>query len=304
MRLNLNAFIIVVSGTLLVNSCKKEPDSPPENVLNTSKIITIDSLRSWQQSASPGTVTIADSLNLYAIVTMDESQGNIYKALYIQDHTGAISMQMASAGNFVVGDSLRISLYGAVLSEYGGVIQLDSIDPATDIVLQSQGNDLQPIVKSVTDITPDDEARLVKLTQVQFLYAELTGTYADPVNQLSVNHMLEDCSGNMIIVRTSGIANFAGDDLAQGNGSIVCIVNRFDTEIQLIIRDIDEVKMTGDRCAGELLTTEALLPAGGQPGQSLALLTGLSEQRAQARIMPTFQITTQAAAAMKQQRHG
>jgi len=235
-------------------SCERELDHPPVDTLNASQIITIDSLRGWQESSVSGQVYIQQELSVYGIVTMDESSGNIYKNLYIQDHTAGINIRLTSSSDFQVGDSIRISLNGALLSEYSGVIQLDSIDPTKMIVKQSSNNEFLPTVKTVDQITLADEAMLIKLENVQFMTSELSFTFADAPNQSSENRIIEDCSsGNTMIVRTSGFANYAGTNLPTGKGSMVCIVNQFNGELQLILRSFDEVKLTGTRCAGQLV---------------------------------------------------
>ena len=247
--------LILLSATiaLLATACKKEPDSPPENVLDDSKAITIDSLRAMQQAVSPGGVSITDSLHVYGIITMDESDGNLYKNLYMQDHTGAIQIRMLSTSDYAVGDSVRIGLHGAYLSEYGGVIQLDSIDPELMIVRLSEDNVVAPIVKTIPEISFDDEGMLIRIDGVQFSGTELSETYADHINQSSENRILEDCNANNIIVRTSGFANYAGKTVKQGNGSIVAIVSRFDSDLQLYIRSLEELTLDNPRCAGQML---------------------------------------------------
>jgi hypothetical protein len=243
-------FILPVALVVLA-SCKKEPDSPPVDTIQSSQIITIDSLRNWETLMGPTSIT--DDLSVYGIVTMDESSGNIYKQLYIQDQTGAIQVRLASSSDFKVGDSVRIALKGAYLSDYAGVIQLDSIDPTTDIIKQSANNVKNPEIKTFAEITLADEGRLVKLENVQFQYSQLGTTFADAVNQSSENRLIEDCDGNVMIVRTSGFANYAGTELPTGNGSMVCIVNQFNGELQLILRSFNEILMTGARCPGQLL---------------------------------------------------
>lgn len=121
---------------------------------------------------------------------MDESSGNIYKQLYIQDRTGAIQVRLASSSDFKVGDSVRIALNGAYLSDYAGVIQLDSIDPTTDIIKQSSNNVKNPEVKTFAEITLADEGRLVKLENVQFQNSQLGTTFADAINESSENRLI------------------------------------------------------------------------------------------------------------------
>ncbi|MCB9223996.1 MAG: DUF5689 domain-containing protein [Crocinitomicaceae bacterium] len=248
--------LFIALGIAALTACKKEPDSPPENVIKSGSVITIDSLRNWQQAFSPGGVSITDTLHVYGIITMDESEGNIYKNLYLQDHTGAIQVRLTSGSDFAVGDSVRIALAGAYLSEYAGVIQLDSINPDEMIVKQSANNLILPEVMTIDSIGFEDEAKLVKLENVQVTFANLGSTWADAYNQASANVILEDCNGKTIIVRSSGFASWAGDEVPMGNGSVVCIVGRYNSDIQLTIRSINEVNLTGTRCAGQILAKD------------------------------------------------
>jgi len=244
-------FISAVIASII--ACEKEPDSPPVNTLDQTKVITIDSIRAMADTTGATIFTITDSLTTFAIVTMDESSGNIYKNLYIQDHTGSVNVRMTSSSDYSVGDSLRVSLIGTTVSTYNGVVQLDNVDPDIALVRRSSGNEITPVSKEISDISVYDEGMLVQLNNVQFTASELANTYADGLNQSSENRIIEDCNGNNVIIRTSGFANYANEVIAQGNGSIVCIVNRFGSELQLVIRDPEEILMDGTRCAGQLL---------------------------------------------------
>ncbi|UKN02095.1 DUF5689 domain-containing protein [Paracrocinitomix mangrovi] len=245
--------LLITSILALAVACEKEPDSPPENLLNQSKAVTVDSLRQMQAAVSPNGVSITDSLHVYGIITMDESEGNLYKNLYLQDHTAGIQMRLSAGSDFAVGDSVRVSLHGAYLSEYAGTIQLDSIDPDAMIIKQSAGNYMAPTVKTISEVTLADEGMLIRIDNVQFTAVELTETYSDAINQASENRILEDCDGNTIIVRTSGFASYANQIVKQGNGSIVAIVGRYNTDIQLLIRSLPELTLDNERCAGQLI---------------------------------------------------
>ena len=245
--------IFILASIAVITACKKDPVHPPLNVLDPADIVTVDSLRKLQESVSPNSIQITDSLSVFATVTMDEAAGNIYKNLYIQDDTVGINVRLTASSDLKVGDSIRIALYGAVLSEYNGVIQLDNIDPDNAIVKQASDRDVQPQVMSITEISVADEAKLIQLNNVQFTASELGKTYADALNQSSENRILEDCNGNNIIVRTSGFADFAGETIADGNGSMTFIVNRFGDELQLLIRDPNEIELNNQRCAGQIL---------------------------------------------------
>jgi hypothetical protein len=76
-------------------------------------------------------------------------------------------------------------------------------------------------------------------------------TWADPTKVISaVSDTLEDCSNNKIVLRTSSYAAFAGQKVPCGKGSMVAIAGAYNTTMQLIVRYMSEVDMTGDRCDG------------------------------------------------------
>jgi hypothetical protein len=92
------------------------------------------------------------------------------------------------------------------------------------------------------------QGQLIKLESVQFVQGQLHMTYANAMDQLTQNRDLEDCDGNRIIVRTSGFATLPARQVAQGNGSLVAIVSVFGSTWQLLLRDLNEVDMEGERC--------------------------------------------------------
>jgi hypothetical protein len=73
-------------------------------------------------------------------------------------------------------------------------------------------------------------------------------TWANAEEQVTENRTLEDCNDKTIIVRTSGYSAAAGELLPAGNGSITGIVTIFNGTYQFLVRDFEEVNMTGSRC--------------------------------------------------------
>ena len=72
--------LLILSLGLIIISCKKEVDSPPENVLTDGQIITMDTLLAMYDG-SP--YKFESDVSVYATVTMDEVDGNIYKNIFI-----------------------------------------------------------------------------------------------------------------------------------------------------------------------------------------------------------------------------
>ena len=67
---------------------------------------------------------------------------------------------------------------------------------------------------------------------------------------------MTSCDGNTLVARNSDYADFAGQPLPKGSGSVIGIMTRyFKTDnigttitYQIIIRSTDEVNMENERC--------------------------------------------------------
>ncbi len=243
----------------MTSSCEKvEPDKPPANTLPADSIITISELRDLYNGEP---VDFEDTgINVMAIVTMDDSSGNIYREAFVQDNEAGILIRLSQFGNFSEGDSVRIALSGATLDEYRGMLQLTNVDGRTNVVVQASEIYLDPIPITIDEIDSDMQGMLVKIDEVQFAFGDAGAPYAlSPEVQAGTNRRLEDCEGNSLIVRTSGYADFANELTPEGNGSIIGLVGEHLSDMQLHIRRTSEVVMEDERCE--------------PPGEDLDLIT-------------------------------
>lgn len=239
--------LLLLAGISLFSvSCKKDFDTPPIKTIPKGNRITIADLKAMYQNAP---LKITDELSLFAVVTMDEQSGNIYKEAYIQDETGAINLRLLSSGGLYQGDSVRVFLKGTILNMYRKMMQLDSVDVDNNIIKQATKKDRQPdVLTSIANIdTVFHQGKLIKFENVQFSSSELGNTYADGINLLAKSRMLEDAFGKSIDVRTSGYANFANDTLPNGKGYLIAIVSQYDDKLQLLIRNPNEVVLNNPR---------------------------------------------------------
>jgi hypothetical protein len=242
--------LLGVFTTLFMGCFDEEFDSPPVAMLNENSILTIADLRTLFPPSTSHIFT-GDS-SLFAVVTMDETSGNIYKNLYVQDLTGGVLLRLKAASRLRQGDSLRISLKGTTLQYYEKLLQIDGIDATKDIFTQARGIEIDPVLVTIPDLFSSDfptlmQSKLIKLENVQFIASDTTKTFADPVNQISENRTLEDENGNTVLVRTSGYANFAGAKIPNGSGTIIAIASQFGDDRQLVIRRLSEVQLDGER---------------------------------------------------------
>mgnify|MGYP001220449174 CR=1 FL=1 len=239
--------------TMLITSlsaCKKKYDEPPENQLPIGNVITIAELKDMY--SGPGSnLEINEDYSIYANVTTEETNGNFYKDAFIQDASGGIKLVFTSACGLYIGDSIRLNINGTVLNDYRNLIQVDQIDPYTNVVKIATDRTVEPEVFTMQQLnTTLHQSKLIKLENVEFRADNLGRTYADGVNLITSNRNLINCNEDSILVRTSGYANFASDTIPSLNGTITGIMSIYNNDIQLFIRDINEVVMNEERCTG------------------------------------------------------
>ena len=251
MRTSFLNSITALSAALVLSACiDNDYDAPDYVALPNGATVTVSDIYDMHAKKQASFV-ITDTAYLYATVIGDESSGNLYKQLYVQDETGGINLQLeASAANVRIGDYVKIVLNGLSVSKYNELMQLGGIDPAYDIIVQRNECYIEPEVVTIKQLNNSDFAytcKLVRLENVQFAASDTAGTYADGYAQTSKNLTLTDSLGNEVIVRNSGYANFANKKVIGGRGNATFIVSRYSSTVQLLIRNVNELELTGAR---------------------------------------------------------
>lgn len=239
--------LVALLAQTVFTSCERKYDMPPVKEIPVGNVIDIATLKGMYTGLN---LSITEDYSVYAIVTADETTGNFYKEAYVQDPTGAIKLRLTASGGLYIGDSIRIALKGTVLSNYNGLLQLDSVNVDNNIVKQAVGKYITPTVYGLDQISAGLQSQLVRINDVEFVAASLGQTWANPITQFSVNHNLTDCNGNTRILRSSGYADFAGQVIPQGHGYITAIVGVFNSTVQLYIRTPNEAVFNNTRCTG------------------------------------------------------
>ena len=248
--------------TLIAISCEREYDSPPANTIPTGNLLSIADLKKMYKGTKhifTGDTSGTGDTSVYAVVTADEQTGNIYKEVYIKDATGAMNLGLQYSGGLYEGDSIRVYLKNTFLTDDNDLIRIDSVDVDKNIIKQKTGAIVEPLSLTISQIlTGTYQSYLAKVDNVQFSNDALNQTYADKANLASRNINLEDCDGNIVIIRTSGYASFADQQVASGNGSFIGIVGVYGSDIQMYIRNTDDISLTGTRC-GDTTSGNALV---------------------------------------------
>ncbi|PXX95705.1 hypothetical protein DF185_21670 [Marinifilum breve] len=220
--------------------------------------------------------TIEEDLVIEGYVVSDDTEGNFYKQIIVQDSregaTGGIEVKINEKGLSSMmkpGQQVFIKAKGLVLGDYNGLVQLGGgtfqkgnytnlagIDPGLikdHIFLNGLPVELQPKEVSLEELKDNDlynslVSTLVKITAAQFEDADGTLTYAE--KDKSSNRDLVGPKGNKLIVRNSGYSNFYDEVLPQGSGTIVGVLSKFGNDKQMMIRSTEDVDMTGERFDG------------------------------------------------------
>jgi hypothetical protein len=245
--IDIKAILLAVLLSLVTGGCIHDEFGEPDAWdMPVGEVMTIAELRALF-AGEP--VRFSGDYSVYATVTMDDKSGNIYRSAFIEDKTGAINLRLVAPGGIYQGDSVRLYLKGTTLNSYQRLLQLEDVNVDRNIFKIAVGKEVEPIPATIGDIrTVQFQSRLVKLENVQFIAADTGKTFSDSERLTTENRLLEDCSGNRIIVRTSGYANFADERVPGGMGSLVAVVSQFQNDMQLFIRSMDEVNLNDDRC--------------------------------------------------------
>ncbi|MDL2261903.1 DUF5689 domain-containing protein [Bacteroidales bacterium OttesenSCG-928-I21] len=244
---------VILSSALFFTSCiHRNFEEPPFSQIATGPILTLQDVEQiYYDSVAPTMrpYKFTSNFSVFAVVTMDDKSGNIYKSAYIQDDTKGMNLRLLSSGGLYQGDSIMLNLNNLVLSSYNGMIQIDSVNVDKNILKIKTKINIEPVSTSIGQVTDWHVGRLVEIENVQFSIADVGTVYAAP--NTSENRTLENCNGNTLIVRNSGYANFASEKVPRRRGSIVGIIGKYGNGYQFYIRSIGEVKLTKARC-GEL----------------------------------------------------
>jgi len=129
--------VLTVAWLLLpfFSSCDKDKVDPPAREVVIDTVYSLKQLKELVSSNNNKPYTFEENAAVYATVTMDESQGNIYKQLYVQDSIDAILLVFNVLTNLKVGDSIRIDLKGKTVSINHDAYQISTLSPSQNIYM-------------------------------------------------------------------------------------------------------------------------------------------------------------------------
>lgn len=212
-----------------------------------------------------GTTDSGDDIVIKGRVISSDETGNIYKTLYIQDETAALSISLDNNKiyqTYQLGQEIAINMTGAFIGKYAGLQQMGAesehngtpqtgrLEPAVfnarvTMIGDADASKVNAITTTIDVINAATTAeglrtwqnQLVKLEKVYFVDG---GTKPYSEESATTNRTVKDASGNEIIVRNSNYATFKNEILPKGNGTIVGVLGYFNGKWQLYLRDTND----------------------------------------------------------------
>ncbi|MHC1703782.1 MAG: DUF5689 domain-containing protein [Tenuifilaceae bacterium] len=202
---------------------------------------------------------INENVVISGVVNSNDESGNLYKQLFIQDESGGIEFKVDIAGmypEFPVGTKVVINCNGLYLGKYGGVVQLGGdyngsigrLSPSIfyqKVFTVESGLPVTPVVTTIATLNDANIGKLISIDEVQFIDSDMGKPWADA--NTTTNRYVEDFQGKKLIVRTSSFSNFANNILPSGKGKITAILTKFNSDYQLTIREMADIRLIKPR---------------------------------------------------------
>ena len=244
-----------------ISSCVKSEFDPLPLVTPSSGLTsntTIAELNQYYMDSIPTTIDgvhfgiIDDDLIIEGIVSASDESGNFYKQLFIQDATSGMQLMLDQTSlytSYRLGQKVFVKCKGLYMGEYGGNVQLGYIYNGAMGRLPSVYVKEHLFVEGLPEIPPTPALTqiaglsalnlnmLIKIDSVSF--PEAGQTFA--TTTATTNHNMVDKNGNIILLRTSNYASFAGNKLPFGRGCVTGILTIYNGDYQFYIRDLNDL---------------------------------------------------------------
>ncbi|MBY8963088.1 choice-of-anchor J domain-containing protein [Flavobacterium sp. D11R37] len=277
-------FMALAAGTL--TSCVNDDDYniPALECTETSITATKTVEEIYNQATSVATLYQAADENaddyIEAVVVSSDKGGNFYKTIYLNnivtDENGELragnigfSIQVNQAELFTdygVGRKVYIKLDGLYTQIRSNTLQIGALFGSNvgQIPTELYKNhifrsctiiDESNLVNVITDLSQINDSyigRLIRFEGVQFTDGSLNQTYYNAANVDAGGQTLTYITNSeeetyTVPFRTSSFADYAGIQVASGNGSITGILTKFNTTYQFVSRYETDINLNSER---------------------------------------------------------
>ncbi|MFJ1491079.1 DUF5689 domain-containing protein [Capnocytophaga canis] len=257
---------------------KCEGDTPD----NPDTEATLKTVKEIRELLKAETFVFEENVKIKVVITSDKDAKNVAGAnAFAQDDTAGITLRFASAHSYALGTELELNLKGATLRKFKGLLQIDGLKASN--VINKKADAGVPTPKTITiaeALTGNYESQLVRIENAQF--TDVLKIYS------GTQTITTDCT-NHLVVYTRKEASFAGKDVSDKKGTITGVMAVHNSTIQLIMRNVTDVKFENDytKCEGDNPDTEATLKTVKEIRELLKAETFVFEENVKIKVVIT-----------------
>ncbi|WP_127018822.1 DUF5689 domain-containing protein [Flagellimonas beolgyonensis] len=223
--------------------------------------------------AGEETLQIKEDLILEGYVISSDEAGNFYNVLYLQDVASnpkaglQIKIELSNSHLFYPeGSKVKVKLQdlyvkqkeenlelGCAFSSFGNISigRLPSQKVMEHILLSCDNDEATPLITSISALDTLSANTSVRIENLEFQDEALGQPFAEPEEE--TERTLQDCEENQVMLINSGYADFQAELIPEGNGAITGILVKEGTTPKLMIRTLDDIDFTNERCP-EIIT--------------------------------------------------
>ena len=217
-----------------------------------------------------GTVQIQDDLIIKGYVISSDKAGNFFSTLHFQDKpenpTEGFQLEIDVRDShlfYPIGSTIYIKLKGLYLGKQKDVYKLGGVFTSfgnlsigrlpANVVSQhlyvscDESVSITPLAVRLDALEEHMVNTLVELRNVEIIEGELGLPYAEVREE--TERTLSDCDDNEIVLLNSGYSDFQSELLPEGNGSVVGVLIKDNSDYSLVIRDLNDIDFQEERCA-------------------------------------------------------
>jgi hypothetical protein len=268
------SFSLLLFIVAVVISCNRKFDAPPSYIPpDISANTSIAALKAMHRQGNADSITT--DVIIEGVVTANDSSGNFYKQIILQDSTGGIAVNIDDYNlysSFPIGRKVYVKLDGLFINDDGGLMYIGTSPDAGGklagipsmlkdkyLIKGDLNVPVAPTDVSVDDLKSNNDKyayMLIRLNNFEVKAADTAKTYANATAKTDASIIVQNCAGDSMVLRNSGYAYFAGIHVPHGNGSLTAIYvyykSPYNSRItpQIMIRDISDVQFNSTRCDG------------------------------------------------------
>jgi hypothetical protein len=173
---------------------------------------------------------------------------------------GGLTVNHNNAQSLKKGDVVKISLAGATVKYYYGLLQLSASNDV-ELAVLDKVDAIEPIVVDYANVL-SYESQYVKINNVTPASDAVGKAWNTTTKGVNVNFTTAD--GKALVVRVSGYASFKDQIIPAKSGALCGVAGRYNSDIQLMPQYASDIQLTEDVAGleAELVTIAEITKAG------------------------------------------